>query len=125
MDNLPAEIIAVIFEHLDVQSRKNFILVCKRFLYIVRWNPKLTGKGLKVQPMEFRYDVDFMNTMLQKRPSLNHLKMEMNTCLHTKVAKFLKNLKFENCETLECVDVETDDMTRYFYPRRYHHIKGK
>ena len=125
MDNLPAEIIPMIFEHLDVDSRKNFILVCKRFLHIVRCDPKITGKCVKIQPLKFRYNADFMNTLLLNWPSLKHLKLEMKSSLFTKVSKFLKNVNFENCESLESVEVETDDMTRHFFPRRYQHLMGK
>ena len=129
MDSLPTEIILMIYGHLDAISQKNFIMVCKRFLNIILSDPKITPKGLevtpqylKIQPKEFRYDADFINGLLLNWP-FEYLKLDMSTCRRTKVSKFLENVKFENCETLESVDVETDDLTRHFFPGRYSDIK--
>ena len=114
--NLPTEIIPMIVEHLDVKSRKNFILVCKRFLNIVRSDPKITGKGLKIRPKKFRYNVDFMNALFLNWPSLKYLELKMKKSSPENVAKFLDYLEFENCESLESVEVDTPDMTEHFYP---------
>ena len=130
MDNLPTEIIPMIFEHLDVGSKRNFILVCKRFLNVIRCDPKSTGKSMKIRE-DCEYDVDFLNAMLLNWPSLKYLTLGMEYYLHNhKDLKFLENVKFEHRESLESVEVETESglMTSQFFSKdkeKYFYFEGK
>ena len=124
IDKLPTEIIPMIFEHLDVRSKENFVLVCKRFLHVIRCDPKLTIKSMRIG-YYYKYDVDFVNAMLLNWPSLKDLTLGMNTGLPYIPYQFLKNVKFEHCDSLESVEVQTWDMTREFYSKGYHYIEGK
>ena len=80
---------------------------------------KIFGRRCKV-------NVDFVNAMLLNWPSLKYLTIRMDHYRHfDKDLKFLENVKFEHCERLECVEVETlPDMTRQFFSKDEYYYYG-
>ena len=116
IDGLPTEIILMIFEHLDAQSRENFILVCKRLLFIVRCDPKI-GNCVTIPRVVFNYNVDFMNALFLNWPALKKMTLIMEGCRFPELSEFLQKLKFESCKSLENVEIKTSDLKGHLYPK--------
>ena len=83
LNQLPPEIIRMIFEGIDTVSTKRCTLVCKKWMRVIRRDPKLTPtpQHITIEPKKLNYDTNFVNNLLLNWPCLKTLHLEMKTPL--------------------------------------------